>query len=127
MTAVIKPPPLRPPVEGGFTLDDFDIDETAGIVTCPAGVTVAIIPARVAYFKRNCTNCPLRHRCTTATAGRTITLHAHHQLLAAARAHATSDEFQDTYQRHRPMIERTLAWLVRQNRRLRHHNTWAIA
>jgi len=38
-TAVIKPAPLRPAVEGGFTLDDFIVDETAGTVTCPNGVT----------------------------------------------------------------------------------------
>ena len=35
-TAVIKPKPLKPAVEGGVTLDDFTVDETAGIVTCPA-------------------------------------------------------------------------------------------
>jgi hypothetical protein len=121
MTAVIKPPPLRPAVEGGYTLDDFDIDETAGTVTCPAGVTVALTPARVGYFKTNCDNCQLRQRCTTSAAGRTITLHPHHGLLAAARAHATSDEFADPYRRHRPMIERTIAWLVaHNNRRLRY-------
>ena len=38
-TAVIKPKPLKPAVEGGFTLDDFTVDENAGTVTCPAGVT----------------------------------------------------------------------------------------
>ncbi|HEX2299549.1 MAG TPA: IS1182 family transposase [Pseudonocardiaceae bacterium] len=121
MTAVIKPPPLRPAVEGGYTLDDFDIDETTGTITCPAGVTVTITPARIGYFKHHCNDCPLRHRCTTATGGRTITLHPHHDLLAAARAQATTDEFQDTYRRHRPMIERTIAWLVAHtNRRLRY-------
>jgi hypothetical protein len=36
---VIKPKPLRPAVEGGFTLDDFNIDEQAGTVTCPGGHT----------------------------------------------------------------------------------------
>ena len=36
---VIKPGPLRPAVPGGFTIDDFTIDEQAGTVTCPAGVT----------------------------------------------------------------------------------------
>ena len=36
-TAVIKPRPLKPAVEGGFTLDDFTVDEHAGTVTCPAG------------------------------------------------------------------------------------------
>ena len=34
---VIKPGPLRPAVPGGFTLDDFTVDEGAGTVTCPAG------------------------------------------------------------------------------------------
>lgn len=118
MTAIIKPPPLRPPVEGGFTLDDFDINTTSGTVTCPAGITVTITPARVAYFKRHCDNCELRHRCTTATGGRTITLHPHHDLLAAARAQATTNSFNTTYRRHRPMIERSIAWLVRHARRL---------
>jgi len=37
---VIKPLPLRPAVEGGFTLDDFEIDEAESTITCPAGVTV---------------------------------------------------------------------------------------
>ena len=45
-TAIIKPVPLRPAVAGGFTLDDFTIDEAAGTVTCPAGVTRTLTPAR---------------------------------------------------------------------------------
>ncbi len=121
MTAVIKPPPLRPAVEGGFTLDDFDIDETAGTVCCPAGVTVTITRSRAARFGANCRACPLRARCTTARAGRTIVLHPHHRLLAAARAFAGTDEFADPYRQHRPMIERTIAWLVRGlNRKVRY-------
>jgi hypothetical protein len=35
--AVIKPKPLRPPVEGGFTVDDFSVDEQQGTVTCRPG------------------------------------------------------------------------------------------
>src|SRR6266498_4080596 len=38
-TAVIKPKPLQAPVEGGFTVDDFTVDEQAGTVTCPNGNT----------------------------------------------------------------------------------------
>ena len=34
---VIKPKPVQPAVPGGFTIDDFAIDEQAGTVTCPAG------------------------------------------------------------------------------------------
>jgi hypothetical protein len=39
---VIKPKPLRPPVEGGLTVDDFTVDEQAGTVTCPAGHAVKL-------------------------------------------------------------------------------------
>jgi IS5 family transposase len=121
MTAVVKPPPLRPAVEGGFTLDDFDINRSAGTVCCPAGVTVTITPSRAARFGASCKDCPLRQRCTTATAGRTIVLHPHHDLLAAARAQSCADAFLDVYRRHRPMIERTIAWLVRgPNRKVRY-------
>jgi hypothetical protein len=35
--AVIKPKPLKPAVEGGFTTDDFTVDAAARTVTCPAG------------------------------------------------------------------------------------------
>ena len=38
-TPIIKPWPLRPAVDGGFTLDDFTIDETAATVTCPNQLT----------------------------------------------------------------------------------------
>lgn len=65
-----------------------------------------------------------RDRCTTAKAGRVIALHPHHRLLAAARRQAATDDFADTYRQHRPMIERTLAWLVKNNhRRLRYRGT----
>src|SRR5512142_1542579 len=37
--AVIKPKPLRPPVVGGFTIDDFSVDDDEHTVTCPAGHT----------------------------------------------------------------------------------------
>jgi len=37
-TAIIKPWPLRPAIPGGFTIEDFTVDETAGTVTCPERV-----------------------------------------------------------------------------------------
>ena len=123
MEAVIKPPPLRTAVEGGYSLDDFDIDTAAGTITCPAGVTVAITPKGRARFGARCRGCPVRARCTTAAAGRTIQLHPHHDLLAAARAQARTREFQRAYTTHRPMAERTIAWLVRNNRRCPYRGT----
>jgi len=120
MHPVIKPQPLRPAVDGGFTLDDFTIDLVAGTVTCPENITVTITQARAARFGKTCATCPARHPCTTAKAGRVISLHPQHDLLAAARAQAETDEFADVYRQLRPMIERTLAWLTRKHRRLRY-------
>jgi IS5 family transposase len=121
MAAVIKPPPLRPAVEGGFTLDDFAIDLDAGTVTCPEDITVTISAKRSARFGAHCATCPVRSRCTNAKNGRVIVLNTHHTMLAAARRQADTDDFDTTYRQHRPMIERTIAWLVRDNhRRLRY-------
>ncbi|HET6908042.1 MAG TPA: IS1182 family transposase [Mycobacteriales bacterium] len=118
-TAIIKPIRLQAAVAGGFTLDDFRVDETAGTVTCPAGVTRPITRGQAAVFGIACRDCPLRTRCTTAKDGKTLHLHPHHVLLRAARRQAETVEFQDVYRQHRPMVERSLAWIVRGNRRLR--------
>ncbi len=117
-TPVIKPWPLRPAVAGGFTLDDFAVDEAAGTTTCPNGVTRPISRTRQVTFGAACRSCPLRARCTSATDGRTLRLHQHDALQRAHRARATDPQFQATYRRHRPMVERSLAWLTRGHRRV---------
>jgi hypothetical protein len=116
--AIIKPWPVGPAVPGGFTIDDFTVDEARGTVTCPNQVTRAINNSRTARFGAACTNCPLRARCTTATTGRDVKLHPHDALLRVHRARAGDPGFQDTYRRHRPMVERSIAWLTRGNRRV---------
>jgi Transposase DDE domain/Transposase domain (DUF772) len=131
-TAIIKPAPLRPAVDGGFTLDDFTVDEASGTVTCPNGVTRRITAARNVVFGVACRTCPLRQRCTTAKDGRSLTLHQHHTLLRAARQHwATDQDLRAAYRRHRPMVERSIAWLIGPKgrcRQLRYRgvtaNTW---
>jgi IS5 family transposase len=120
-TAIIKPIPLRPAVPDGFTLDEFTINHAAGTVTCPNGVTRQLTKTRNVIFGAACRECPLRARCTTSRTGRTIHVHEHEQLLRAARRQAETPEFQATYRQHRPMVERSIAWLVRGNRRIRYH------
>jgi IS5 family transposase len=126
--AVIKPIPLRTTIDGGFTRDDFHVDEAAGQVTCPAGQTVLITPTRKAIFRRRCRGCPLRARCTTSQLGRELTLHKLDSVLFAARRQAETPEFQTVYRQHRPMVERSIAWIVRGNRKLRYRgvikNDW---
>jgi hypothetical protein len=117
-TPVIKPWPLHPAVPGGFTIEDFTVDETAGTATCPHGVTRPISRTRVVTFGAACRGCPLRQRCTNAADGRSLNLHPHEALQRAHRARAADPDFQATYRRHRPMVERSLAWLTRGNRRV---------
>jgi IS5 family transposase len=116
---VIKPGPLRPAVPGGFTIDDFAVDEQAGTVTCPAGVTKTMSDRRTATFGAACAGCPLRPRCTTAKDGRSMTIHPHEGLLRAARAQARAPEFKEKYPA-RSAIERIIAWTAtRHGRRIR--------
>jgi hypothetical protein len=112
-TAIIKPPPLRPAVAGGFTLDDFTVDEQAGTVTCPNGVTRHITPRRKVIFGAVCRSCPLRARCTTRKDGRSLSLHPHDGLLRQARSDWTQrPDLREAYRQHRPMVERSIAWLI---------------
>lgn len=114
-TAIIKPWPLaRNPKLGPdqFTRDDFTIDYTARTVTCPNRITVTIAAGGTAGFKQRCVGCPLRSRCTAATTGKTFTITEHDQLLADARSAWRAGDRLDDYRQHRPMVERSLAWLV---------------
>jgi Transposase DDE domain/Transposase domain (DUF772) len=111
-TQTIKPIPLSSAVPGGFTIHDFQIDQHAGTVSCPAGYQTKITASGQASFARWCQRCPLRQRCTSAKDGRTIQVHPHEDELRAARRRAMTRSFADSYRRWRPMVERSIAWLV---------------
>ncbi len=114
--AVIKPKPVAPAVPGGFTVDDFTVDEDAETVTCPAGQTRPISPRRTVTFGALCRDCPLRARCTTAKTGRSMDLHERDDLLRAARADwAAAPDLREDYRHYRPNIERTVAQVATQH------------
>jgi IS5 family transposase len=118
---VIKAIPIRPAVSGGFDRDDFTIDHDARTATCPAGHTVSIAAKGGATFGVRCRGCALRARCTTAKDGRTLHIGEHDAELVEARRAWNAGEFADDYRQHRPMVERTIAWLVtRGHRRVRY-------
>lgn len=127
---LVKPWAFKPTVPGGFTLDDFAVDEVAGTVTCPAGLTRTITKTRAVIFGAGCTGCPLRAQCTTSKTGRSLMLHPHHGLQREHRQRAKDPAWQADYRQHRPMVERSIAWLVAGgNRRLRYrgvekNNAW---
>ena len=43
--------------------------------------------------------------------------------MRAARAAARTPQWQDEYRQHRPMVERSIAWLTRSNRKVRYRGT----
>ncbi len=118
---MIKPKPLQSPVEGGFTVDDFTVDEEDQTVTCPAGNTRPISATRVATFGALCRDCPLRERCTTSKTGRKIVLHDRDDLLRQARRDwKNNPDLRERYRRHRPNIERVVSQIAsRGGRRLK--------
>jgi hypothetical protein len=105
--ALIKPMPIQRAVTGGFTIDDFTVDHTA----------------RTATFGAICATCPLRARCTTSARGRKLVIGEHDQIRREHRARARDPQFQADYRRHRPMVERSIAWLTRGARRVPYRGT----
>ncbi len=129
-TPLVKPWPTRPTVPGGFDIDDFTVNETAGTATCPAGVSRPISTKRTVTFGAACRACPLAAKCTTAKDGRSLHLHQHDKLQRRHRRRAQDPHWQATYRQHRPMVERSIAWLVAGgNRKVRYrgitkNNAW---
>jgi hypothetical protein len=115
---LLKPWPIKPAVQGGFTIDDYNYDPAANTLTCPARVTRQVTEQGRATFKAACRECPLRQQCTTAAEGRVVLLGEHHQLQREHRKRAADEGFQAIYRQHRPMVERSIAWLTRGNRRV---------
>ncbi len=69
-------------------------------------------------FGAACRGYPLRASCTTSATGRSLVIHPHDALQRVHRARAADPDFQATYRWHRPMVECSLAWLTRGNRRV---------
>ena len=108
-------PPSAP--GGLFTKNRFNINLDDDTVTCPNNVTVTIRRGAhgsgAAAFAEHCSSCPLRSQCTTATAGRTITVSRHEAALARARARQADPTWQADYRATRPKVERKLGHLMR--------------
>ncbi len=111
---------------------------TSSSMTTPARrpadqVTRPISSSRKVTFGAACAGCPFRARCTTSRTGRKLTLRPHDALQRAHRVRAATPEFQTVYRRHRPMVERFIAWLVRGNRLVpyrgvdKNHAGWVTA
>jgi IS5 family transposase len=119
----VKPAPIPRAGPDGFTIDDFTVDHDNRTATCPNGLTRPISHSGRATFGAACAGCPLRARCTRSRRGKQLKVSAHDARQRAARQAARAPEWLADYRQHRPMIERTIAWLTRGNRRLRYRGT----
>lgn len=117
-TPIIKPMPLGQAIPGGFTVDDFTVDDTIKTVTCPAGVVRPISAKGRVSFGSSCASCPLMSQCTTAKNGRKMQIRPHDQVRREHRVRAADPVFQAVYRQHRPMVERSIAWMTRGARRV---------
>jgi IS5 family transposase len=115
---LVKPWPIKPAVEGGFTVDDFVVDHAAGTATCPAGNTRQVTGKGNVTYGIACRDCPLASRCTNSVRGRKLVVGEHDQLQREHRQRAAEEGFQATYRQHRPMVERSIAWLTKGARRV---------
>lgn len=110
--AVIKPHPLSVSISGGYSIDDFVVNESDHTVTCPANHTVTISSSKRASFMKYCGICPQRERCTRAKRGRVIVFSPHHQINQRARQDFSGD-LKASYNTHRPTVERVHAQMKR--------------
>lgn len=119
----VDPPLVRSAFPGGFTVDDFAVDHDNRTATCPNGLTRPISRSGAAFFGKACSQCPLRARCTRSRSGKHLHVGPHDALNRAARQAASDPDWRTEYHQHRPMVERSIAWLTRGNRRLRYRGT----
>jgi len=107
-------------IPGGLIVDDFKVDHVKRTAICPNGRTRPINRSGWAIFGAPCATCPLRARCTRSRQGKQLRVGPHDARQRAARRAARDPDWLADYRQHRPMIQRTVAWLTRGNRRLRY-------
>jgi len=110
----VQPPSAR---EGMYSQDAFTIDVTANTVGCPAGQLVPLRRSKDgaghASFGASCNDCPQKHNCTTSKDGRSVNVHAKHEVLDRARKRQRDPAWRRNYRATRPKVERKLAHMMR--------------
>ena len=109
---------------GRFAKDQFTLDFAAGQLTCPAGVSMPFEPGKTVRFPAGtCAACPLRARCTSSAAGRSVSIHPDEALLAELRRRQQTPAGRAKL-RERTQVEHALAHVGHwQGRRARYLGT----
>src|SRR5579875_1830085 len=111
-------------VGGRFAKDQFSIDFDAGLLTCPAGMTMPFHPGKTVRFPKDaCAACPMRERCTASSNGRRVSIHPDEELLAELRQRQQTPGGRAQL-RERVQVEHALAHVGHwQGRRARYRGT----
>lgn len=112
----LKTLPGRRQIEGRFSPEDFEYDQTNDRYQCPAGQWLQSRRfdaerqhTQYTTAKGVCAACPLKAQCTTSKYGREVTRYREHELVLAARVQARSPEAWRDYRRHRHLMEGSFA------------------
>ena len=116
----VKPAPAarRPP--GRVHRRRFHRGHGTHTATCPNGLTRRISRTGYATFGAACTGLPTASPLHPQRTGKSLKITPHDARQRAARQAARDPDWLAEYRQHRPMIERSIAWLTRGNRRLRY-------
>jgi hypothetical protein len=110
----VQPPAAR---EGMYSQDAFTIDVKANTVCCPAGHLIQLRRSKDgaghASFGASCKDCPQRSLCTANKEGRSVNVHAKHEVLDRARNRQRAPGWRRNYRATRPKVERKLAHMMR--------------
>lgn len=115
-------PPKEEPPTGLFTAEDFQLDATRKVLTCPAGKTTDRCgPSyrnsglQFRFIRTDCAACPLQAQCVKRlpkAKGRVVIKNHHEQEYRAARVRAQTEEYRAVRREHR-RIERKLGEMAR--------------
>ena len=134
---VYVPPPVEPTSTGFFRAEDFTLDETETVLSCPGGAQTTKryrndkdTAWRYEFKRSECQGCPLLARCMEqlpAHYGRRLTKNDYQAEYDAARARAQTPAYAAVRRVH-PRIERKLAEIVRYHggRRSRSRGRWRV-
>lgn len=109
---------------GMYTKAAFALSLERGTITCPAGKTAAAVPGETSRFPAvACRACPLRASCTSASSGRSVSIHRDEAFFEELRKRQGSPDGRRA-NRQRVRIEHALAREIQvQGRKARYRGT----
>ena len=131
-------PPRAEPINGGyFRPEQFRLDESCGVLTCPGGEQTTRKERnahdtgwKFTFSRRLCARCGLQAQCLAAlpkSKGRSVIKNDYQAEYEAARHRATTEAYQAVRRQH-PRVERKLADMVCHHggRRTRYRGRWRV-